>query len=77
MVQEYTIVGYKECLFYQMALAHLASKNLYIHTMAVPRATWPTFIQKLHKLIGNHRTSPLVFYGNRFIGGYDELKRNL
>jgi len=80
MNQQYTIVGYKECMFYQMATHYLLSKKPHIHSMPIPREIWPAFIEKLqskNKQIGKHKTSPLIFCGDQFIGGYDELRKHM
>jgi len=88
----YTIYGFDGCGYFNAALEMLktlASKNtrIKIYKLQVSREDWKKTLDNVHKnhkltndnlkKLKKHSTSPLIFKGNAYLGGHDNLKTHL
>ena len=75
----YIIVGYDNCLWCNRAAKLLEHRKQSFKKIEVPKKKWKECIKELTKItnIHNHKTSPIIFYDSRFIGGYMALVSDL
>jgi len=76
-VIHYYIFGFQGCPYYEKAIELVKSYPHYAHSFKQNSSEWQYILDILKSKIGSHKTSPIVFNGNKFIGGHDDLVKYL
>lgn len=66
----------KKCIISQKALDLLKKKKDEIHSISycIDENEWLNVCEDLKKIIKEHKTTPIIIWNGRFLGGYRELK---
>jgi len=67
----FTIIGRESCPFCIAAKNMLQNKRIYYEFHSIETFNKKSALWKLKPK--SHRTVPVIFYNNKFIGGYSEL----
>jgi glutaredoxin len=71
------IFGYSYCEYYKKAIKYCIDKKIKYKSFDSENI-WNFILKFLKKKINDHKTSPIIFNKNVFIGGYDDfIKLNL
>ena len=81
------IYGFDGCGYFESAVKHAhtyksLNPNIELIINSVPKSKWPNIIETYSISKGlTHKTSPLIFYNAKYIGGHDaflaQLQKNV